>query len=339
MGDDKDPSVPNASNTAPPEPPPAPMSVVPRPGEHSAPAAREHHADVAHAAAALVPRHLPGGRRAQYAALHAAAAASAPPDVHAGFVRGGFAQRGPARASHPSAARAGALGAAQFCSPSTPLPGGNSSAQLEQRLGATQVELRKLGSERHTLRARLRREADRLHELESALRAEKDLRTQASDEHFVAILALRSRLAEVEAERDAESARLRSELEQARAEAEQARTEAEQARAEAEQAHSQLERAGAELAQAHSRAADSESGAPVPARSNKVLQGLRRIRGIGPAYQRLLEQAGISRVQQIAVWTETELLAFADRLKIRPDRIVKDDWIGQAKLLEPDPDD
>jgi predicted flap endonuclease-1-like 5' DNA nuclease len=199
------------------------------------------------------------------------------------------------------------------------------TTQLEQRLGTTQLELRKLGSERHTLRARLRREADRLRELESALRAEKNLRAQASDEHFAAILGLRSRLAEVEAERDAELAQLRAEVEQARAEVESARAEAEQGRAEAEQAR----------AQPANGAADAVAAS---ARASKVLQGLRRIRGIGPAYQRVLEQAGVTRVQQIAGWTEADVLAFAEKLKIRPDRITKDDWIGQAKSLDPDPD-
>jgi predicted flap endonuclease-1-like 5' DNA nuclease len=205
-----------------------------------------------------------------------------------------------------------------FARPLTQPPVAGVTTQLEQRLGTTQIELRKLGSERHTLRARLRREADRLRELESALRAEKDLRAQASDEHFAAILGLRSRLAEVEAERDAETARLRSELEQARTEVEQASVELEQVRA---------------------QPADGGAGAVVASdRVGKVPQGLRRIRGIGPAYQRVLEQAGVTRVQQIASWTEADLLAFADKLKIRPDRITKDDWIGQAKSLERDPD-
>jgi predicted flap endonuclease-1-like 5' DNA nuclease len=207
------------------------------------------------------------------------------------------------------------------------------TTQLEQRLGATQIELRKLGSERHTLRSRLRREADRLRELESALRAEKDLRTQASDDHFAAILGLRSRLAEVEGERDAETARGRSEVEQARAELAQVRAELAQARGELAQAH-------AELAQLRSLLVDSGAvDQAAPTRASKVPQGLRRIRGIGPAYQRVLEQAGVTRVQQVARWTAADLTAFADKLKIRPERISKDDWIGQAKALDPDPED
>jgi predicted flap endonuclease-1-like 5' DNA nuclease len=194
-----------------------------------------------------------------------------------------------------------------FARPLTLPPSASATAQLEQRLGATQLELRKLGSERHTLRARLRREADRLQELESALRAEKELRRQASDEHLAALTGLRTRLAEVEAERDREILRLGAELMELRLEVEQAR---------------------------------AQSAAPAaPARSSRQPQGLRRIRGIGPGYQRLLEQLGITRVQQVAAWSQADVLGFAEKLKIRPERIVKDDWVGQAKTLEPDPEE
>ncbi|HYP91284.1 MAG TPA: hypothetical protein VEQ59_24125 [Polyangiaceae bacterium] len=155
-----------------------------------------------------------------------------------------------------------------------------------------------MGSERHTLRARLRREADRLEELESALRAEKGLRSQAADEHFAVLAGLRARLAEVETDKERELAQLRGELAEARAELEKARAEAEAAA--------------------------------------KPVAGLRRIRGIGPAYQRSLEQLGITTVEQVAGWTEDDVLVFADKLKIRADRITKDDWVGQARSLRPD---
>ena len=189
----------------------------------------------------------------------------------------------------------------------------SATAQLEQRLGATQIELRKLGSERHTLRARLRREGDRRSELESALRAEKELRRQASDEHQAALAGLRLRLSEVEAARDRELERLAAELAQARADAASAINEARTATA----------------------AIQSAEAAPPPAA--KVPEGLRRIRGIGPAYQRALEQLGVTRVEQVAAWSEPDIVAFASKLKIRPDRITKDDWVGQARRLEPDP--
>jgi predicted flap endonuclease-1-like 5' DNA nuclease len=170
------------------------------------------------------------------------------------------------------------------------------AAQLEQRLGATQIELRKLGSERHTLRARLRREADRLHELESALRAEKELRRQAADEHYAALTGLRARLSDLEAEKDRQVAELEAELAEARA--------------------------------ALARAAANAEASTAPA---KVVLGLRKIRGIGPAYQRSLEQLGVTRVEQVAAWTEADVVTFAEKLKIRAERILKDDWVGQAR--------
>jgi predicted flap endonuclease-1-like 5' DNA nuclease len=171
--------------------------------------------------------------------------------------------------------------------------------QLEQRLGAAQIELRKLGSERHTLRARLRREADRLRELESALQAEKELRRQAADQHYTALSVLRARLAALETEKAEQQAELAAEL---------ARTKA------------ALE----------SALADAEAAAMAPA---KQVLGLRRIRGIGPAFQRSLEQLGVTSVEQVASWTQAEVQTFAEKLKIRPERITKDDWIGQAREL------
>jgi len=175
------------------------------------------------------------------------------------------------------------------------MAGSVATAQLEQRLAAAQLELRKLGSERHSLRARLQRESDRTRELESALRAEKELRRQAADEHQGAVQGLRARLAELESEKDQALATL-----------------------------------SAELGQARSAPARSAGAAPAA----KTPLGLRRIRGIGPAFQRALEQLGVTRVEQIAAWSAVDVASFAEKLKIRPDRIGKDDWVGQARQLE-----
>lgn len=144
------------------------------------------------------------------------------------------------------------------------------------------------------MRARLRRETDRVHELESALRAEKDLRKHSSDEHQAALQGLRNRLAELEAEK---------------------------------------ERALAQLAAVPAAGAAASSSAALAAASGKTAQGLRRIRGIGPAFQRALEQLGVTRVEQIAAWRPSDVAAFAEKLKIRAERIDKDDWVGQARRL------
>jgi predicted flap endonuclease-1-like 5' DNA nuclease len=151
--------------------------------------------------------------------------------------------------------------------------------------------LRKLGSERHTLRARLRRESDRVHELESALRAEKELRRQASEESQAALAGLRARLSALEAERDA---------------------------------------------RAQVPGPEKPPAAAPSSAASKAPQGLRRIRGIGPAFQRALENLGITRVEQIAAWSAADVSSFAEKLKIRAERIGKDDWVGQAKRLGPE---
>jgi predicted flap endonuclease-1-like 5' DNA nuclease len=207
----------------------------------------------------------------------------------------------------------------------------STATQLEQRLGTAQLELRKLGSERHTLRSRLRRETDRVRELESALRAEKDLRRHSLEEHQTTLSGLRSRLASLESEDAQELADLREQLAQAQ-------TDAARAEAEATRAKEQLGAAQAELARLRTAPAAprSEPAAASPLQSAKQLQGLRRIRGIGPAYQRVLEQLGVTKVQQVAAWTPADVKSFALKLKIKPERIQKDDWVGQAKQLSPD---
>jgi large subunit ribosomal protein L21 len=332
MGDEKDPSATSAPEAPPSVAPPAPVSVVPRPvsvvprpASSAPPTSRMP----------LPPSSrgmVPGMPSAPTPTLGAPRTAPPPPPVrsssHDAAARPSLGE--PSGAAPRPIATPPAPAPLQrqpappgFSRPLTQPPSVSVTAQLEQRLGTAQIELRKLGSERHTLRARLRREADRLTELESALRAEKELRRHAADEHQAALAGLRTRLGELEATKDAEIARLCAELEQTRAAA--ARAEAARIAAEARAS------AASEAAAVPVCAADTRASA-------KLVQGLRRIRGIGPAYQRMLEQLGVTRVQQVAAWTEHELASFAEKLKIRADRIVKDDWVGQAKRLDPDPE-
>ena len=302
MGNEKDPSATTPADAAPSlgQPasaiaPPRPVSVVPRPNSSAAPSSRMPPPPSSRGIGAgagapwrsspspPAPRRRPRRTAAQVADSPASCAAPTPPPP-------------PHRSSYPPS-----------FAPLAPRPHLNPSAQLEQRFGAAQVELRKLGSERHTLRARLRREGDRVRELGSALRAEQELRKEAADEHYAALSGLRARLGEVEVERERELSRLGAELAELKAALERAKLDAE--------------------------------ASSVEVASDKVALGLRRIRGIGPAYQRSLEQLGVTRVQQLAAWTDDDVSAFAEKLKIRAERILKDDWIGQAKSLPPDTED
>lgn len=60
---------------------------------------------------------------------------------------------------------------------------------------------------------------------------------------------------------------------------------------------------------------------------------LRQIRGIGPAFERALLRLGIRTVSQIASLDAGEIERVALGIKARPDRILRDDWVGQAKRL------
>jgi predicted flap endonuclease-1-like 5' DNA nuclease len=68
-----------------------------------------------------------------------------------------------------------------------------------------------------------------------------------------------------------------------------------------------------------------------PKQSEQV--GLRRIRGIGPAYERALLGIGITHISQIAALTPEEIVKIAPQIKAQADRIQRDDWVGQAQRL------
>jgi NADH-quinone oxidoreductase subunit E len=59
---------------------------------------------------------------------------------------------------------------------------------------------------------------------------------------------------------------------------------------------------------------------------------LKRIKGIGPKIETLLNEVGVYHFDQIAAWTEKEA-AWIDHKVSFPGRALRDDWIGQAKLL------
>jgi diguanylate cyclase (GGDEF)-like protein len=73
--------------------------------------------------------------------------------------------------------------------------------------------------------------------------------------------------------------------------------------------------------------------APSPASSPSDGDDLRAIRGIGPAFERSLHEAGISCYRQIAHFHDFGLEAVASLLSVKPNRILRDRWIEQAKEL------
>ncbi len=62
---------------------------------------------------------------------------------------------------------------------------------------------------------------------------------------------------------------------------------------------------------------------------------LKRIKGIGPAFEKKLHKIGIYQFRQIAAWTPAERDWVSETLGAAA-RIENDDWIGQAvELSEP----
>ncbi len=58
---------------------------------------------------------------------------------------------------------------------------------------------------------------------------------------------------------------------------------------------------------------------------------LKKIHGIGPVIERVLNRMGLSTFRQIAGWDRTDIDRMANKLNTFPDRIVRDNWVEGAK--------
>ena len=59
---------------------------------------------------------------------------------------------------------------------------------------------------------------------------------------------------------------------------------------------------------------------------------LKKISGVGPVLERKLNALGITRFDQVANFSDEEIAKVDDALNFKG-RILRDDWIGQAKTL------
>jgi predicted flap endonuclease-1-like 5' DNA nuclease len=60
---------------------------------------------------------------------------------------------------------------------------------------------------------------------------------------------------------------------------------------------------------------------------------LKLIKGIGPAFERELRKLGIVSFAQIAAWSTDDIEQIAPKIKAKPDRIKRDEWIQRASEL------
>jgi predicted flap endonuclease-1-like 5' DNA nuclease len=60
---------------------------------------------------------------------------------------------------------------------------------------------------------------------------------------------------------------------------------------------------------------------------------LKLIRGVGPVMERLLNEMNVRTFEQVASFTGEDVAVVSAALEAFPDRIVRDDWVGQAKAF------
>ncbi|MGG7517164.1 5' DNA nuclease [Allorhizobium undicola] len=82
----------------------------------------------------------------------------------------------------------------------------------------------------------------------------------------------------------------------------------------------------------------AEAATSVPAKSGRSARkrssdDLKKISGIGPKVESMLQQAGITRFSQIASWSTDEALRMDAELGL-DGRVLRDDWVGQAKQIK-----
>ena len=73
--------------------------------------------------------------------------------------------------------------------------------------------------------------------------------------------------------------------------------------------------------------------APVKAAPSVGSDDLKRIKGVGPKLEKLLNELGVMGFAQIAAWEETDIDRIDAQLGTFEGRIRRDNWIDQAKLL------
>lgn len=209
--------------------------------------------------------------------------------------------------------------------PPGPLP----PAGVEERVQrlATQLPALRESIERHdndfkALRSRLELADARLGELEEEVRGtEKGSKT-------IDTLATRVKELEVVAEKvRAGDQALRKMLDSKEKQAEERKGrlgELEDRTAKIEERLASLERT---LADRLDRIEKALQSGPPPG------DDLRRIKGIGPKFEKALHEMGVRSFAQIAAWTDEDVARIADKLGARIERIQKDGWIAAAKKL------
>jgi predicted flap endonuclease-1-like 5' DNA nuclease len=203
--------------------------------------------------------------------------------------------------------------------PISSTPEGAELEQIRRVLSSKLLELRKFQTEREALLARLAERDARVHELERASPNESErLRARVKDLE-AQLERARQRAESAEAERD------RSRVLAAELEARLDRTEPLGPRVPTQL--EELREAKLTIARLEQELSDSLAW-EAPAGDD-----LKRIPGIGPKYEKALNELGIRTFAQIAAWTLEDVERMAAKLKVHRARMEKSDWVGEAAKL------
>ena len=213
------------------------------------------------------------------------------------------------------------------------------AAKLDGAAGVDN-DLRSRALQVDRLRLNVRLRDDRIRELERSLQTqsqrEHDLERRLEEERARAdgLQTQLNGLRDGTVERDLDAQRARGdELDRQLIAARAQRTRADELQA---QLHARYEELQAQRARADElqRKSDElqrkldERGAAQPQGDD-----LKRIAGIGPAFERALAKQGITSFAQIATWEPQDVLRIAGVLNISPRRIERDEWIERARSL------
>lgn len=80
-------------------------------------------------------------------------------------------------------------------------------------------------------------------------------------------------------------------------------------------------------------AAPAPAPTPAPVAAAEEPDNLLRLKGIGPKVNAILNELGVTRYAQIAAWTEEDIARIDPRLGNFSGRIVRDQWVDQARYL------
>ncbi|WP_457582876.1 NADH:ubiquinone oxidoreductase [Ensifer canadensis] len=84
---------------------------------------------------------------------------------------------------------------------------------------------------------------------------------------------------------------------------------------------------------AEKKSAETTKATAAPKPRARAADDLKRISGVGPKLEQVLNGKGIRRFADIAAWSDADVARFDDELGFGG-RILRDDWVKQAKALK-----